>query len=634
MIMTATPCHDPYRRRLRAAACCSLVLLAARPGGSATNDFPFVPPCRALVAAAISNHFPHLGFDAPINTNALTPGDSATILATQFERGGRREQWVILLQVVSPTEREQAAKPVPPKSIYTSLGHKLDFASARTFVSVRTIGPFVAAGSARNPPKVEDESARFALDTGFLSLGFDRAAAAGHRVVQIGRETKNEGSFTVGDKPFSKAQIAEGEKFAALYHVTPEEERAMAGISAALEGFFGLAAQTPALNKILFKTFNAPSAWSLLGKGHLPNIGILTGLYDAKPEDPRKWHLTADAPLYDLPSAVMINQEPGLYLSAMVTAPYPPFLITGGVLYLKAVNPIDSGKCLTLYLLGARRRVSPVNEAVNALAAAARPSFADPTSGPRSPCDRIVLIGASVTHGFTASEPFGGTETARYDLSRYLDAALQFPHGPISNFGNSLFFMQVDSLAEQQIQMALDAKPTLVVGIDFLFWFCYGKGFDEPARLRHLDQGLELLDAIRCPLIIGDIPDVSAAANGILSIDEIPTSETLAAANRRLKAWAAKHPAVVVVPLAKFIKTAMADQTLAVHSFILPAGKTRALIQGDKLHPTARGCAVLALAILDSFQASQLGLDESDVRWNAEKLFHAALEPSRKEPVR
>ena len=97
-------------------------------------------------------------------------------------------------------------------------------------------------------------------------------------------------------------------------------------------------------------------------------------------------------------------------------------------------------------------------------------------------------------------------ETARYDLSRYLGAALQFPHRPISNFGNSLFFMQADSLGEQQIQMALDAKPTLVVGIDFLFWFCYGNGFDEPGRLQHFDQGLELLDAIHCPLIIGDIP--------------------------------------------------------------------------------------------------------------------------------
>ena len=632
-IMKATESPRPWRRHLCAAAFCALVGLAIPPGVAATNDIPFVPPSRALAAAAIANHFPQLGFDAPTDSNVLTPGDSATILATQFERGGRRDQWVILLQVVSPTERERSSKPALPKSIYTSLGHKLDFASARSFVSVRTLGPFVADSSDRDPPKAEDESARIALDTGFLSLGFDRAAAAGHRLRQMGRDTKAGGSFAVGDKPFPKAQIAEGQKFAAIYHITPEEERAMAGTSTALEGFFGLAAQTPALNKILFKIFNAPSAWSLLSKGHLPRFSIQTGLDAAMPEDPKKWHLTADAPLYELPWAVMVNQDPGLYLDAMVTVPSPPFLITGGVLYLRAVNPTDPEKCLTLYLLGARRGVGPANEVVAAPPDAARPPAIAPVSKPSSPWDHIVLIGASVTHGFTAAEPFGGIETGRYNLSRYLDVALQLPHQPITNFGNSFFFTQVDSMGEQQIQMALDAKPTLVVGIDFLFWFCYGKGFDEPGRLGHLDQGLELLDSIHCPLIIGDIPDVSAATDGILSSDEIPTSATLAAANRRLKEWAAKRPAVVVVPLAKFIKTAMADQTLAVHRYILPAGRTRALMQNDKLHPTARGCAVLALAILDAFQASHPGMAESDVCWNAETVSHSAVEPSQKKPL-
>jgi hypothetical protein len=405
----------------------------------------------------------------------------------------------------------------------------------------------------------------------------------------------------------------------------------MAGIGTALEGFFGLAAQTPALNKILFKMFNAPSPWSLLSKGHLPSISVQTGLDAATPDDPKKWHLTAAALLYELPSTILINQEPGLYLDAMVTTPYPPFLTTGGVVYLRAVNPTDPERCLTLYLLGARRGVGSENETAAAPSRAARTPVAASNPKPISLCDRIVLIGASVTHGFTAAEPFGGIETARFSLSGYLDAALRLPHRPITNFGNSFFFMQSDSLGEQQIQMALAATPTLVVGVDFLFWFCYGKGLDEQERLQHLNRGLELLDTIHCPLIIGDIPDVSAASTGILSSDEIPNSETLTAANRRLKEWAAKRPGVVVVPLAKFIKTALADQTLAVHGFILPAGKTHALIQEDKLHPTASGCALLALAILDALQASQPGLNESDVNWNMETVSHTVLESSQKE---
>jgi hypothetical protein len=188
-------------------------MLDPRLGQCATNEIPpFVPPCRALVAAAIANGFPNPGFDEGTDSVALSPGDSATILATQFEKDGRREQWVILLQVVPPTERERSRKAASPKTVYTSLGHKFDFAPERTFVSVRTIGPFLAAGSDLNAPRVEDETARLALDTGFLRLGFDRAAAAGHRVSQMETERKPRGSLAFGEKPFSEPQISEGKE--------------------------------------------------------------------------------------------------------------------------------------------------------------------------------------------------------------------------------------------------------------------------------------------------------------------------------------------------------------------------------------------------------------------------------------
>jgi hypothetical protein len=102
------------------------------------------------------------------------------------------------------------------------------------------------------------------------------------------------------------------------------------------------------------------------------------------------------------------------------------------------------------------------------------------------------------------------------------------------------------------------------------------------------------------------------------------------AANRRLTQWPAKRPAVVVVPLGKFIKSAMADQALTVHRFTLPAGKTRALIQEDKLHPTPRGCALLALAILDAFQGSHGDLAETNVVWNAESGLSNTVERLQK----
>jgi hypothetical protein len=117
----------------------------------------------------------------------------------------------------------------------------------------------------------------------------------------------------------------------------------------------------------------------------------------------------------------------------------------------------------------------------------------------------------------------------------------------------------------------------------------------------------------------------------MLSAAEMPSVETLAAANRRLKEWVAKRPRVQVVPLSKFMRTVMANQALAMRGFVLPAGKTRRLIQDDKLHPTAPGCATLALTILDAFQSSASGLAESAVYWDAQKVLSRALETLRQE---
>src|SRR5688572_1364946 len=87
-----------------------------------------------------------------------------------------------------------------------------------------------------------------------------------------------------------------------------------------------------------------------------------------------------------------------------------------------------------------------------------------------SPWERVVMVGASVSAGFTASEPLGGPSTPQYRLSRYVDAALLVPHEPVQNLANTLFFIQPELLGRQQIDAALKARPTLVLGVDFLFW--------------------------------------------------------------------------------------------------------------------------------------------------------------------
>jgi hypothetical protein len=237
-------------------------------------------------------------------------------------------------------------------------------------------------------------------------------------------------------------------------------------------------------------------------------------------------------------------------------------------------------------------------------------------------------VGASASAGFTISEPFGGTDTARHRLYRYVDAALVAAHEPVTNLASTLFFLQPETVGRNQIELALQIRPTLLVGADFLFWFCYGNGDTDQERLGRFEQGLKLLEAIRCPIVLGDIPDCSAAVNGMLSPEQIPSPTTIAAANRRLKEWARSRPRVAILSISGFMRTVLANQALSVHGFNLPAGETRILLQEDNLHPSPPGCAVLALALLDTFQATRPLASAGEVRWNPKEVYRLALKPS------
>jgi len=239
-----------------------------------------------------------------------------------------------------------------------------------------------------------------------------------------------------------------------------------------------------------------------------------------------------------------------------------------------------------------------------------------------SPWNRIVIIGASASAGFVLTEPLGGPETTDCKLRFYLDAAITAPHAQPRDYSTALMFMNPDALGPQQVDAAVAARPTLVIGVDFLFWSCYGGGLTDAGRLQHFEAGLKLLDQLHCPLVIGDIPDASAATNtGIISADMVADAAVRAAANHRLKTWAASHPGVAIVPLADFMRRVAANQAVIVRGRKFAAGKTRAFLQDDALHPTPRGAALLALGIFDALVKRDPEFPASEIRWNQTEVY-------------
>ena len=245
-----------------------------------------------------------------------------------------------------------------------------------------------------------------------------------------------------------------------------------------------------------------------------------------------------------------------------------------------------------------------------------------PLEAAPNPWQRVVIIGASASAGFLLAEPLGGTNTTRCRLNYYLDAAITAPHPAAQNLAASLMFLNPETFAVIQIAAVTNAAPTLVVGADFLFWFCYGRGRNDGERAQRFETGLKYLEEIHCPLVVGDIPDASSATNtGIISPAQVPSEPARRAANQRLHEWATTQPLVTLLPLAQFMHATMANEALRLHRSHLPAGKTRALLQSDRLHPNPQGAAVLALGILDALVVQQTNFPAADICWNPQQVF-------------
>jgi hypothetical protein len=239
---------------------------------------------------------------------------------------------------------------------------------------------------------------------------------------------------------------------------------------------------------------------------------------------------------------------------------------------------------------------------------------------------RVAIIGASVSAGFCTDEFVGGRRTPEFRLANYFNEALTCDHEPVVSRASKMLFLDARRSLEKQVGETLEAKPTLVVALDSLFWFCYGKDLTSPQRLELFEFGLKQLDRIPTPIIVGDLPDARHAAGGILSIAEVPEAEVLVKCNERLKAWASEKKNVTLFPFAAMMKAAVSSQPFTLGGRTWEAGKTRMLLQRDLLHPSHLGLATIAVATLDSASATvQPPVPQTFYRRDLESLTRDAV---------
>ncbi|MAF66285.1 MAG: hypothetical protein CMJ84_11595 [Planctomycetes bacterium] len=257
----------------------------------------------------------------------------------------------------------------------------------------------------------------------------------------------------------------------------------------------------------------------------------------------------------------------------------------------------------------------------------------EPAAGPvaGNPFERVTVIGASASAGFGLSSEL----EAQVRLGAVLACIL--PEGAgVRDLGTAAFFQNPASYGERLVTAAHDERPTLVVGVDFLFWYAFG-ALPDASRPRLFERGLRELERLDCPLLLGDLPDVTHALAGrgpfggpLLERGHLPPAPMLASFNARLYEWAAGRPNVTVAPLAAYTELVREGKDIELRGNRWAPASLEDLLQEDLLHPTVEGSVAISILFLDTLVAARPEVDGADLRWELpgilERLMAATAE--------
>jgi hypothetical protein len=190
------------------------------------------------------------------------------------------------------------------------------------------------------------------------------------------------------------------------------------------------------------------------------------------------------------------------------------------------------------------------------------------------PLERVAVIGASLSAGFGA-----------LPVDEALRAAL--PASEVAGFADTFLFQNPAERGGAQVDRALGFRPATVVALDYLFWPAYQSVGAWPRELDRAFEQLQRLVDAGAVVVIGDVPRMATASPSLIPPGALPSAEALDGINRRIRAWAAERPRVVVVPLTEWIAPLTADGRV-----VLPDGESylaRGLLSFDGLHPNRLG---------------------------------------------
>ena len=233
--------------------------------------------------------------------------------------------------------------------------------------------------------------------------------------------------------------------------------------------------------------------------------------------------------------------------------------------------------------------------------------------------ERVYVAGASVSDGFGLSKDL----KTGVKLSHVFQAACKAEESEFLPLGDARFFLDPRGAGRRIIKTAKDGEATCFVGVDFLFWYAYGVK-SEKLRVSYVDAALKSLEELECPVLLGDLPDMSIALEGnyfgrpMISPEMIPTKETLKTINEHLHAWTAEREHAHVVPLASLLKKIQSGEDIQLREVLYQPESLKELMQADLLHLTAEGSMAVCLLVGDLLVNEYEEVSAADFIFNRE----------------
>jgi len=134
------------------------------------------------------------------------------------------------------------------------------------------------------------------------------------------------------------------------------------------------------------------------------------------------------------------------------------------------------------------------------------------------------------------------------------------------------------------------------------------------------------LQRLRCPVVVGDLPDMRGASSKMLPPEYVPSPELLENLNQRLAAWAKPRPHVRIMPMSVWSARLREGEAFEHRGERWEGDESKSLLQWDRLHPSLEGSFFLLSVALDQLDLLAQGALATQIDWKVRAIAERVID--------